>query len=50
MKSSQQKTRRRNRKVSTLAAVVSELKEKNLIHNDCATLLETTFSGVPKNL
>ena len=30
--------------------MVSEVKEKNLIHNDCATLLETTFSGVPKEL
>ena len=50
VKISQQKTRRRNRKVSTLASVVSELKEKNLINSDCATLLETTFSGVPKEL
>ena len=50
LKASQQKTRRRNKKVSTLAAVVSELKEKNLINNDCASMLETTFSGVPKEL
>lgn len=50
LKSSQQKTRRGNKKVSTLAAVVSELKEKNLIHNECASMLETTFSGVPKEL
>ena len=50
VKISQQKTRRRNRKVSNLIAVVSELKEKNLINNDCATMLETTFSGVPKEL
>ena len=44
----QQKTRRRNKKVSTLTAVVSELREKNLINSDCATILESTFSGVPK--
>jgi len=50
VKVSQQKTRRRNRKVSTLASVVSELKDKNLINNDCAALLETTFSGVPREL
>ena len=50
LKSSQQKTRRGNKKVSTLAAVVSELKEKNLIHNECASMLKTTFSGVPKEL
>ncbi len=50
VKISQQKTRRRNRKVSTLASVVSELKEKNLINSDCAALLEMTFSGVPKEL
>ncbi len=50
LKSSQKKTNRRNRKVSTLASVVSELKEKNLINSDCTALLETTFSGVPKEL
>ena len=50
LKSSQTKTRRRNRKVSTLASVVSELKEKSLINSDCAALLETTFSGVPREL
>ena len=50
LKCSQQKTRRRNQKVSTLASVVSEFKEKYLINNDCATMLETTFSGVPKEL
>ena len=49
LKSSQQKTRRRNKKVST-AAVVSELKEKNLVNNYCASMLETTFSGMPKEL
>ena len=50
VRTSQQKTRRRNKKVSTLASVVSELKEKNLINNDCAALLETTFSGVSREL
>ncbi|CAB4015287.1 THAP domain-containing 9 [Paramuricea clavata] len=50
LKSSQKKTKRRDRKVSMLASVVSELKEKNLINSDCAALLETTFSGVPREL
>ena len=50
LKSSQKKTKRRDRKVSMLASVVSELKEKNLINSDCAALLETTFSGVPGEL
>ena len=50
LESSQKKVRRYRNKVSTLASVVSELKEKNLIGNDCATMLETTFSGVPKEL
>ena len=50
LKSSQKKTKRRDRKVSTLASVVSELKEKNLINSDCAALLETNFSGVPREL
>ena len=48
--SSQKKTKQRDKKVSTLAAVVSELKDKNLINNDCANMLETTFSGVSKKL
>ena len=50
VKSSKKKINRRDKKVSTLASVVSELKEKNLINSDCATMLETTFSGVPREL
>ena len=45
-----ERTKRRDYKVSTLAAVVSELKDKNLINIDCANMVETTFSGVPKLL
>ena len=48
VKSSKKKINRRDKKVSTLASVVSESKEKNLINSDCATILETTFSGVPR--
>ena len=48
MKTSKKKINRRDKKVSTLTSVVSELREKNLINNDCATILESTFSGVPK--
>ena len=50
LKTSQKKTNRRDKKVSTLTSVVSELREKNLINNDCVTILESTFSGVPKEL
>lgn len=49
-KVSKQKTRRLKRKVSTLASVASELQKKQLINSDCAAILETTFSGVPKEL
>ena len=37
---SEKKIKRRDRKVSMLAVVVSELKEKNLINTDCATMRE----------
>ena len=47
---SQKKARRLKKKVNTLADVVSKLKEENLINNDCAAILETTFSGVPCEL
>ena len=47
---SQKMTRRLRKKVDTLASVVSELKRKNMINSDCATMLETTFSGVPKEI
>ena len=50
LKRSHQKTRRLKKKVNTLADVVSKLKEENLINNDCAAVLETTFSGVPCEL
>ena len=50
LKRSHQKSRRLKKKVNTLADVVSKLKEENLINNDCAAILETTFSGVPCEL
>ena len=37
-------------RVSTLSTVVSKLEKQNLISSDCATILETTFSGVTKGL
>ena len=40
MKVSQQKTRRLRKKVNTLASVMSELRKKNMINSDCATMLE----------
>ena len=50
LKRSHQKSRRLKKRVNTLADVVSKLKEENLINNDCAAILETTFSGVPCEL
>ena len=50
LKSYQAKTRRLKKKVSTLSAVVSELKKEHLISDDCANVLEKTFTGVPREL
>ncbi len=47
---SQKKTRRLKKKVNSLTSVVSELKKEKLVSSDCASILETTFSGVPKEL
>ena len=50
LKISQQKARRLKVRVSTLSTVVSKLEKQNLFSSDCATILETTFSGVTKEL
>ena len=50
LKTSQKKTHRLKRKVNSLTSVVSELKKEKLVSSDCASILETTFSGVPKEL
>ena len=50
LKSSQTKTRRWKKKVATLADVVGKLKEEQLINSQCASILESTFSGVPLEL
>ena len=47
---SQKKARRLKKKVNSLTSVVSELKKEKLVSSDCASILETTFSGVPKEL
>ena len=47
---SQKKTRRLKKKLSSLTTVVSELKKENLVSNDCASILERTFSGVTRDL
>ena len=47
---SQKKTRRLKKKVSSLTTVVSELKKENLVSKDCASILERTFSGVTREL
>ena len=47
---SQKKARRYKKKVQSLTSVVSELKKEKLVSSDCASILETTFSGVPKEL
>ena len=50
LQTSQKKTSRLKKKVSSLTSVVSELKKENLVSSDCASMLERTFSGVPKEL
>ena len=50
LKTSQKKSHRLKRKVNSLTSVVSELKKEKLVSSDCASILETTFSGVPKEL
>ena len=45
---SKKKTRRLNKKVSSLMTVVSELKKENLVSSDCANILEKTFYGVTR--
>ena len=49
LKTTHVKAHRLKRKVQSLAPVVS-IKEKSQISSDCASLLETTFSGVPREL
>ena len=50
LKTSHMKSHRMKRKVNSLTSVVSELKKEKLVSSDCASILETTFSGVPKEL
>ena len=50
LKKSWMKASRLKKKVDSLTSVVSALKKENLISSECATMLETTFSGVPKEL
>ena len=50
LRTSQKKTHRLKKKVSSLNSVVSDLKKENLVSSDCASILERTFSGVPKEL
>ena len=49
LKKSRMKASRLKKKVDSLTSV-SALKKENLISSECATMLETTFSGVPKEL
>ena len=44
------KVSRLKKKVDSLTSVVSVLKKENLTSSECATMLETTFSAVPKEL
>ena len=50
LKKSRMKASRLKKKVDSRTSVVSALKKENLISSECATMLETTFSGVPKEL
>ena len=47
LKSALQKARRLKSKVKTLTDITNKLKSKGLVSEDCAHLLEQTFSGVP---
>ena len=47
---SQKKVCRLKRKVSNLTSVVNELQVEKLISSDCASILETTFSDIPREL
>ena len=50
LKKSRMKASRLKKKFDSLMSVVSALKKENLISSECATMLETTFSAVPKEL
>ena len=50
LKTSHKKVHKLRRKVNCLTSVVSELQKEKLISNDCASILETTFSEVPREL
>ena len=50
LKPEKEKTRRLRRKVSHLSSVIETLKESGMISEKCAEVLETSFSGIPKDL
>lgn len=50
LKTSHKKAQKLRRKVDCLTSVVSELQKEKLISSDCASILETTFSEVPREL
>ena len=47
MKSTQQKSRRLKRKVTSLKDIVKSLKQHHLISTNCEEMLNQTFTGVP---
>ncbi|KAK7879526.1 hypothetical protein WMY93_033763 [Mugilogobius chulae] len=50
LKIEQNKTRRLQKRVTSLAEVIKELKEKSLISTGCAEMMDSSFSGVTKEL
>ena len=50
LKATQMKNQRFKKKVKSLQNVVDDLKKKKLVSDECAAILETTFSGVPQQL
>ena len=54
LKKKLQATRMKNirlkRKVKSLEGVVEELKRRNLVSDECASILENTYAGVPKEI
>ena len=50
LKATRMKNQRFKKKVKSLQNVVDDLKKKKLVSDECAAILETTFSGVPQKL
>ena len=50
LQATRMKNIRLKRKVESLEGVVKELKRRNLVSEECASILENTYAGVPKEI